>query len=124
MHDQGNRTPSGDDCDHTPETIEVTEAKRRELYDAVVSVHFQATPEEVQRAAEDPENHWVPSYGPDAAGLTVFHAFGRWFAVWKDLEVTEGPAALRWRLLRIVPSPSAAVPGPDSGPFGVELYEV
>jgi hypothetical protein len=124
MHDQGNRTPSGDDRNHTPETTESTEAKRRELYDAVVAVLFQPTPEEVQRAAEDPESYSVLGYGPDAAGLTVFHAFGRWFAVWKDLEVTEGPPALRWRLLRIVPSPSTALPGPDSGPFGVEFYEV
>ena len=94
MHDRNDGTPSGD---RTPNTdpLENTEATRRELYDAVVEVHFQPSPEEVQRAKEDPENHWVPDYTPDQAGLTVIRIFGRWFAVWRSLEQTEGPEALR-----------------------------
>ena len=90
MHDQENGTPSGD---RTPQpavpSTPSTEATRRELYDEVVAVHFNPSAEEVRRAAEDPENHWVPDYGPEAAGLTVFKVFGRYFAVWRSLEAKQ-----------------------------------
>jgi hypothetical protein len=122
MHDQENGTPSGD---RTPQpvvpSIPSTEATRRELYDEVVATHFNPSPEEVQRAAEDPENHWVPDYGPEAAGLAVFKVFGRWVAVWRSLEVGEDqPEALRWTVLRIVREPQ----GPDGGPAPLQFLEV
>src|SRR4029077_10464294 len=111
MHDHENGTPSGD---RTPQpVVPSTEATRRELYDEVVAVHFNPSPEEVQRAAEDPENHWVPDYGPEAAGLAVFRVFGRFFAVWRSLEVeADQPEELRWTVLRILP----ASEGPDGNP--------
>jgi len=116
MHDHQNGTPSGD---RTPEpSVPTTEETRRELYDAVVSVHFTPGPEEVRKAAADPENHWVPTYSPEAAGLTVFQVFGRWFCVWRSLEVGEDqPEALRWTVLRIVPNP-------ESGPVPFDFLEV
>jgi len=122
MHDQENSTPSGD---RTPQpavpSTPSTEATRRELYDEVVAVHFNPSAEEVRRAAEDPENHWVPDYGPEAAGLTVFKVFGRYFAVWRSLEVgADQPEALRWTVLRILP----ASEGPDGSPAPVQFLEV
>jgi hypothetical protein len=108
MHDHNHGTPSGDRTPTPLESLDNTEATRRELYDAVVEVHFEPSPEEVLQAQEDPENHWVPGYTPDQAGLTVFRIFGRWFAVWRSLEEKEGPEALRWTVLRIVPAPEGS----------------
>ncbi|HSF42103.1 MAG TPA: hypothetical protein VLT87_20045 [Thermoanaerobaculia bacterium] len=78
-----------------------TEATRRELYDRIVLIQFPpATP-----------------YEPDAAGLLVFHAFGRWFGTWVDLEAPEDwPEGRRRELVRIEPAPDA--------PEGIMLYEV
>jgi hypothetical protein len=82
---------------------QVTESTRRSLYDATVANYFSPTPEEVRQAAEDPEDHWVPDYSPDEAGLTVAWALGRWFAVWRCLEEPEdAPAELQWSVVRIV----------------------
>ena len=104
MPAKGNRissSSSGSGIDLTRLTRD-TEATRRALYDAVVAVHFKPTPEEVRQAAEDPENHWVPDYGPDEAGLTVEYRYGRWSAVWRSLEVGDDePEELRWNVLRI-----------------------
>jgi hypothetical protein len=122
MHDHENGTPSGD---RTPQpAVSSTEVTRRELYDAVVEIHFNPSAEEVQRAAEDPENHWAPDYGPEAAGLAVFKVFGRWFAVWRSLEVgAEQPEELRWTVLRIVRNPQGP-PAPDGGAAPFEFLEV
>lgn len=117
MHDRKDGTPSGDDRNRTLDTLDATEATRRVLYDEVVRVHFEPTAEEVQKAAEDPENHWVPDYGPDAAGLTVVRAYGRWFAIWRSLEEKDGPEERLWTVLRIVPDPE----GP---PGAVQFLEV
>ena len=116
MHDHENGTPSGD---RMPEaSVPTTEETRRALYDAVVSVHFTPGAEEVQQAKEDPANHWVPEYTPEAAQLTVFKVFGRWFCVWRSLEEGEDqPEALRWTVLRIVPKP-------EVGPVPFEFLEV
>jgi hypothetical protein len=74
-------------------------------------------PPEVQAAREDPENHWIPEYGPDEAGLTVFHAFGRRFTVWRAREEPEdAPKEQRWTVLRIVTNPD--------GPLGLDFPEV
>ena len=115
MHDRHDGTPSPspseNDRDLDPQPAgKGVEAIRRELYDAVVTVHFQPSPEEVQRAKEDPDNHWVPDYTPEQAGLTVHRFCGRWIAVWRSLEVEEeeashGSEALLWTVLRIVPDP-------------------
>ena len=95
---------------------QVTESTRRALYDAVVDVHFSYTPDEVRLAAEDPDNYWIPEYGPDEAGLTVFWALGRWFAVWRCLEEPEdAPEEQRWMVVRITP---------DDGPGGLSFPEV
>lgn len=116
MHDHQNGTPTGD---HTPEpAVPTTEETRRALYDAVVEVHFTPSGEEAHRAAADPENHSVPSYTPEAAKLTVFKVFGRWFCVWRSLEVGEDqPEPLRWTVLRIVPNS-------DAGPVPFDFLEV
>ena len=97
---------------------QVTEFTRRALYDAVVKVHFSPTLAEVQRAAKDPNNHWVPDYGPDEAGLTVFWIYGRWIAAWRSLEEPEdAPAAVRWTVLRIDSDP-------EHGFWGLSFSEV
>jgi hypothetical protein len=84
---------------------QVNESTRRALYEATVANYFSPTPEEVRQAAADPEDHWVPDYGPDAAGLVVVWALGRWFAVWRCLEESEeAPAELQWSVVRIVPA--------------------
>lgn len=48
MPDQEDRTPKGVDLSHPTETT------RRRLYELVVHVYFQPTPEEVEKAAADP----------------------------------------------------------------------
>lgn len=80
----------------------VTEATRRALYDAVVEIHFTPTADEIERAAADPGNFWVPDYGPDEAGLVVYHQHGRWIAVWRRLETgADLPEDRRVAMLRI-----------------------
>ncbi len=97
---------------------QVAESTRRALYDAVIDVHFSPTPAEVRQAAEDPDNYWAPDYGPDEAGLTVFYACGRWFAVWRSLEEPEeAPEEMRWTVLRITPNV-------DDGPGDLTFSEV
>jgi hypothetical protein len=105
-------------CHDTPrpplDLTQVTESTRRALYDAVVAIHFSPSEEEIEEARADPENHWIPEYGPDEAGLTVFHAFGRWFTVWRVREEPDdAPVEQRWSVLRIVPNPG--------GPFGLSF---
>jgi hypothetical protein len=112
MPEQENRTP-------TPsiDLGRVTEETRRALYDAVVAVHFTPTYDELQGAVRDPDNHWVPAYGPDEARLAVFYLYGRWVAVWRALDEPEdAPEEQRWTVLRIGPS------GDGSG--GVIFFEV
>lgn len=79
--------PGSDQCTrrHTPTRIDltqVTEATRRQLYDATVAIHFRVPPD-----TED----WMPFYNADQAGLTVWHWAGRWWAMWKMLEETDNP---------------------------------
>jgi hypothetical protein len=93
--------------DRTPSRVDLsrpTETTRRHLYELVVHVYFHPTPLEVEKARQDPGNHWVPDYGPDAARLHVFYVYGRWFAVWKALEEKEAglPEWRRWSVVRIV----------------------
>lgn len=79
-----------------------SETTRRALYDVVVEVFFTPTPEEVAAAAADPENHYVPTYTAEEAGLRVDYVAGRWFAVWKALEAgPELAADQRYRMVRI-----------------------
>jgi hypothetical protein len=76
MHTQQDGTPTP-----KPAAVDLTqgtEVTRRILYDLVVAVHFNPTPEELQRAAEDPDNHWVPTYTPEAAGLVLHYLHGRY----------------------------------------------
>ncbi len=66
----------------TPKRIDLstyTETTRRAVYDAVVAIFFNPTPEEIAAAQADPENHPVITYSPDDAGLKVYHELGRWF---------------------------------------------
>lgn len=84
-----------------PDLTRYTEATRRTLYDLLVRIQFaRGTP-----------------YDPEAAGLLVIHAFGRWFATWIDLESPEDwPERRRRELVRIEPDPDA--------PEGIMLFEV
>lgn len=120
MPDHGNGIPSSSPLFFHIDLTQVTESTRRELYDAVVIIHFRPTPAEVQKAAEDPENHWVPTYDPDEARLEILHWRGRWFATWKALE--EGDAApehRRWVVLRI-----GKEEGGGGAAGGLAFYEV
>ncbi|HKI05606.1 MAG TPA: hypothetical protein VKK31_26740 [Thermoanaerobaculia bacterium] len=86
-----------------------TEATRRELYDRLVSIQF--TP---QDPPLDPEDA-APVQDPDAAGLTVFYLFGRWFAYWQG---EPEPGLPSWRLTEMVRIQAADTPD------GIMLYEV
>ncbi|HET9225185.1 MAG TPA: hypothetical protein VFR31_00845 [Thermoanaerobaculia bacterium] len=68
--------------DETP----YSESLRRLLYDAVARI--------VDRDAED---------------LVIYYAWGRWFAVWRDLEeeAHELPASRVWQVVRVAYDPSA-----------------
>ena len=103
MPSHDDRTPKGVDLSHP------TESTRRHLYELVVHVYFHPTPEEIEKAAVDPGNHWVPDYGPDEARLHVFYVYGRWFAAWEALEEKREadtqpplPEWRRWSVVRIV----------------------
>lgn len=80
------------DLDTTP----YSEALRRRLYDAVARIVDPA-------GAED---------------LTVYYAWGRWFAVWRDLEeeALELPPSRVWQVVRVASDPSA--------PDGIMLHGV
>ena len=77
-----------------------SEATQRLLVDLVVKDNFTAKP------LADPGDVWTPAYTPEEAGLAVFFERGRWFAVWRKLEVPEGaPEAERWEVLRLEENP-------------------
>jgi hypothetical protein len=82
-----------------------TEATRRALYDRLVRIQF-TTALDSEDAAQD----------PDAAELTVFHLFGRWFAHWRDVPE---PGLPSWRLIELV-----RIQADPSSPDGIMLYEV
>ena len=84
-----------------------TEELRRRLYDIAVQIIFYDEPQE-------------PPYTPDQCELTVFRAWGRWLAVWRDWseELTNDPLPTSrvWQVVRL--QNDAAVP------HGVMLHEV
>ena len=93
----------------------VTEATRRQLYDIVVQVHFNPTPEEIHEAREAEE--WFQRYGPDECRLAVAHLAGRWFAYWRIWDAgDDAPEDQEWSIVRVEPS--------LSHPYGVEFFEV
>jgi hypothetical protein len=66
----------------------------------VVATHWDIEP-------EHPED-FVPQYTPDQAGLQVVYVFGRWWAIWRQLEEPEDiPAPQRWVVLQIEADPAA-----------------
>ena len=92
----------------TPQSLRrYSETLRRELYDAVVR-HLW-TP--------SAPGDYVPPFTPDAAQLTVVYSFGRWLALWIDLEEpADAPPDQRAQMVRILPSADA--------PFGIMFSEV
>ena len=77
-----------------------SERTRQTLYAAVVATHWDAPP-------EHPDD-FVPDYTPDQAGLQVVYLFGRWWAVWRQLEEPEDiPPAQRWLILAVEADPTA-----------------
>jgi hypothetical protein len=96
-----------------PDLTRYTEATRRDLYDRLVAIQFTAPD---PATVEHPDDVFTP-YDPDAAGLTVFHVLGRWFATWTDLDAArELPEDRRRELVRIIASPDS--------PDGIVLFEV
>ncbi|HVT58922.1 MAG TPA: hypothetical protein VHR45_11020 [Thermoanaerobaculia bacterium] len=94
-----------------------TEATRRQLYDLVAAVHFSVTSEERAAHEADPENHWIPTFTPDQAGLVVGRLAGRWFALWTILDApADLPECRRHALVTITEDPSS--------PHGVAFHEV
>jgi hypothetical protein len=83
------------------DTAPVTEALRRRLYDAAVQLAFVP-----DLKANGPEE--LPGYSPDDGGFTVFYVWGRWFAVWFDLDSNETdlPPSVRWQVVRLKADPS------------------
>ncbi|HEV7671550.1 MAG TPA: hypothetical protein VGS22_23775 [Thermoanaerobaculia bacterium] len=55
-----------------------TEASRRALYDFISAEYFNGAP-----APGADSDDFVETRSPDEAGLMVFYALGRWFAVWR-----------------------------------------
>ncbi|HVT61844.1 MAG TPA: hypothetical protein VHR45_26035 [Thermoanaerobaculia bacterium] len=85
-------------------------------YDLVVAVHFTATPEERAAYAADPENHWIPTYSPEQAGLVVGFVLDRWVASWEWLdEPADVPACRRRAVVTITQDPGS--------PYGVAFHE-
>jgi hypothetical protein len=94
---------------------EVTEGTRRALYDAVVEIHFNPTPEDIREARRTEE--WYQRYGPDECRLTVLYLAGRWFAYWRIWDAgDDAPEDQEWVIVRVEPSGIL--------PFGIEFYEV
>ena len=91
------------DLDEAP----YSEGLRRQLYDAVARIVFSS----------DSGEPGLILY-PDADGLAIFYAWGRWFAVWRDLAEDERtlPVSRIWQVVRISADPST--------PDGVLLHEV
>lgn len=92
------------DLDYAP----VTEELRRLLYAAAVKLAFSG----------NARKEALPDYSPDDGGLTVFHMWGRWFAVWydSDSESLDLPPYRRWQVVRIKAKPSR--------PEGIEFQEI
>ena len=104
-----------------PESIPIdlsrtTESTRRQIYDAVVLVHFSPAPGEILAAKEAGE--WYPKYGPDECGVAVVYALGRWwFVVWRQWDAgDEAPESQQWEVLTVNAQPGAR--------FGIEFQEV
>ena len=91
------------DLDEAP----YSEGLRRLLYDAVARIVL--TP-------DSGEPGLIPY--PDAGGLAIFYAWGRWFAVWRDFGEDTGdlPLSRVWQVVRLSADPST--------PDGVLLHEV
>jgi len=84
-----------------------SEALRRELYDRVVQ-HLW-TPMG--------PGDYVPTYTPDACGLTVMYTHGRWIVVYLDLEEpADAPPDQRAIMSRVIAAPESR--------FGVQLVEI
>ena len=68
---------------------------RRTVYALVVKDYFTA-----RGVDDEPGEVWLPPYTPEQAGLEVWKAWGRWFAVWRKLEVADdAPEDQQWELL-------------------------
>src|SRR3954452_22705305 len=85
----------------------LTEATRRQLYDAVVAIHFTPNPGEVLAAKRAEE--WYQKYSADECGLQIVYLFGRWFVVWRQWEGIEDdtPEAQEWEVLTVNARPGA-----------------
>jgi hypothetical protein len=56
--------------------------------------------------AEVPGGVWRPTATPEQADLTVFKAWGGWFATWRKIEVPpQAPEAERWERLSLAEDP-------------------
>jgi len=83
--------------------VPYSEDLRRLLYDAVARIVLAPGPGELR---------------PDAGDLTVFYAWGRWFAVWRDLAEDADllPPSQVWQVARVSWDPHT--------PDGIMLHEV
>ncbi len=87
------------------DTAIYSEALRRQLYDLAAMIAFDEG----------------ATYTPDQSELTVFHAWGRWFAIWRDWESESArepqlPLSRIWQVVRLQ--------NDSSTPHGVMLHEV
>jgi hypothetical protein len=91
--------------------VPYSEGLRRQLYDAVARIVLAPD-------SAEPGLFLVSQAGADAGGLAIFYAWGRWFAVWRDLAEDEStlPASRIWQVVRLVADPSS--------PDGIMLHEV
>ncbi|HXO21453.1 MAG TPA: hypothetical protein VOA87_16185 [Thermoanaerobaculia bacterium] len=94
----------------------VTEATRRQLYDAIVAIHFEPwTAEEIAEAKS--KDDFCLDYTAEDAGVQVVYIFGRWFTWWRDLSADDDfPDSMKWEVLSIDKDATA--------PYGVDFSEV
>jgi hypothetical protein len=92
-----------------------TEATRRQIYDAIVQIHFTLAPGEILAAKKAEE--WYQQHTADECELAVLSILGRWIAYWRVWEFEDGsPEAHKWEVVRVESHPSA--------PYGIEFSEV
>jgi hypothetical protein len=93
-----------------------TEATRRQIYDAIVQIHFTVAPGEILAAKRAEE--WYQKHTADECGVTVLYILGRWIAYWRVWEEVEedAPESHQWEVVRVESHPSA--------PYGIDFSEV
>ena len=111
--------PSSEQSTPPPPPIDltkVTEATRRQLYDAIAEIHFEVWTEEMIAEAKRNDDFCL-DYTAEDAGVQVVYVLGRWITWWRDLSATDDfPEAAKWEVLDVYKDLDA--------PYGISFSEV